>query len=307
MTDVAGTPSPSAPPASADSGGGAAQERSIASLRAAHHAPHALILPTAWDALSALVFQVAGFAAVGTGSQGIAAVHGLPDGQRIPVDEMVDALSRVVQTVTVPVSADIEGGYAIRLEAVYKNVQRLIKTGIAGCNFEDAQAHEGGGLHPILDQVERIRTVRAAAGDLKLPIVINAVIDSYLVTPLPPDPLRVALERAPVYMDAGADCVFVPGMVTRDDIRALVAAVRGPVNVLIRPGVPSADELEELGVKRITFGSGLLRSVTRPLLAMASALASGDLDSYLATFWPNSEFTSLIDRSARGGRGAGRL
>jgi 2-methylisocitrate lyase-like PEP mutase family enzyme len=301
MTDAAGSGSHRASPGSPDTGDRASQAQFITTLRAAHHAPHALILPTAWDALSALIFQAAGFSAVGTGSQGIAAVHGLPDGQRIPLDEMVDAVSRVVQTVTVPVSADIEGGYAIRPEAVYKNVQRLIKTGIAGCNFEDAQAHEGGGLHPVIDQVARIRAVHAAADDLRLPIVINAVIDSYLIAPLPPDPLRVALERAPAYMEAGADCVFVPGMVTFDDIRALVAAVRGPVNILIRPGVPGVEALEELGVKRLTFGSGLLRSVTRPLLAMASALVSADLDSYLATFWPNSEFTALVDRSARAG------
>jgi 2-methylisocitrate lyase-like PEP mutase family enzyme len=276
------------------------QLQAIAWLRQAHHGPRPLILPTAWDALSALTFQAVGFEAVGTGSQGVAATHGLPDGERITLAEMNAAISRIVASVTVPVSADIEGGYGRDPAAVYRNIQALVSTGIAGCNFEDAIAGEAaGGLYPITEQLDRIRAARSAADDLGLPIVLNAVIDSYLVERSNGAQLSTALERGPAYVTAGADCLYVPGMTRLEDITAFAAAVASPVNLLVRPGLPPLSKLAELGIKRLTFGSGLLRSVTKRLMLTAAALRDGDFEPFFADFWPNPDFCAITDRTAR--------
>lgn len=287
--------------AHADNSPTEAQRQAIAWLRQAHQGPRPLILPTAWDALSALAFQAVGFEAVGTGSQGIAATHGLPDGERIALAEMAAAISRIVATVTVPVSADIEGGYARDPTAVYRNVQALISTGIAGCNFEDAIAGEvSGALYPLQEQLQRIRAARSAADDLGLPIVLNAVIDSYLVGLPNGAQLATALERGPAYEAAGADCLYVPGMTRLKDITAFTAAVAVPVNLLVRPGLPLLSELAELGIRRLTFGSGLLRSVTKRLMSTAAALREGDFEPFFADFWPNPDFSAITDRTSRG-------
>jgi 2-methylisocitrate lyase-like PEP mutase family enzyme len=132
-----------------------------------------------------------------------------------------------------------------------------------------------------------------------MPIFINAVTDSYLTQMDPSEKLAVALERATAYVSAGADGVYAPGMTEREDIAAFVKAVSAPVNVLIRPGVPRFDELTLMGVKRVTFGSGLLRTTTKMLSDLAAVLVNGDLGPFVDNFWPNAPFTKLMDRSLR--------
>jgi 2-methylisocitrate lyase-like PEP mutase family enzyme len=275
------------------------QREAIATLRLLHFSSEPVILPTVWDAVSGLVFQQAGFPAIGTGSQGIAATYGLPDGQYIPLSDMVDAVRRIVESVPIPVSADIESGYGRNPDEVYANVDAFVEIGIAGCNFEDAMSGETAGLFPLSLQIERLRAVRAAAEERQMPIFINAVTDSYLTQMDPSEKLAVALERATAYVSAGADGVYAPGMTEREDIAAFVKAVSAPVNVLIRPGVPRFDELTLMGVKRVTFGSGLLRTTTKMLSDLAAVLVNGDLGPFVDNFWPNAPFTKLMDRSLR--------
>jgi 2-methylisocitrate lyase-like PEP mutase family enzyme len=241
----------------------AAQRAKAERLRALHRAPPILVLPNAWDAASAAAFAALdGCRALATSSGAIAAAHGHPDGERIPRDEMLAVVARIASAVDVPVTADLEAGYG----DAAGTAEAAIEAGAAGLNLED-------GLGPVEEHVERIRAVRAVAGSAGVPLVVNARTDVFLRGDGNVDE---AVRRGNAYLAAGADCVF-PIMVTEADaIRRLAAEIRGPVNVLHRPGVPGVAELERLGVARVSVGSGLYRAalahaetIVRDLLASA--------------------------------------
>ncbi|MFI1812015.1 isocitrate lyase/phosphoenolpyruvate mutase family protein [Streptomyces sp. NPDC020422] len=218
-------------------------------LRALHLgvAPGArpLVLPGPWDAASARAFEKAGFPALATPSAGIAAALGHEDG-KTPAEEMFAAVARIVRAVSVPVTADVEGGYGLSPEEL---VARVLRTGAVGLNLEDSD--RTGGLRDPREQAERLAAVRAAAGPR---LFVNARVDSYLRG----GTLDDAAERARRYTAAGADCVF-PILAPADDLPRLRAAgVTGPLNFLARPGDPDFAELGRLGATRITFGHGLL-------------------------------------------------
>ncbi|MEU8531287.1 MULTISPECIES: isocitrate lyase/PEP mutase family protein [Streptomyces] len=206
-----------------------------------------LVLPGPWDAASARAFEAAGFPALATPSAGIAAALGYEDGST-PADEMFAAVARIVRAVSVPVTADVEGGYGLAPEEL---VERVLETGAAGVNLEDS---DGGALKDPHEHADRLAAVRAAAGDA---LFVNARVDVYLRGV--PDPADAALERALLYAAAGADCVY-PIVGPPEDLPALRAGLGDglPVNVLARPGGPSFAELGRLGATRITFGGGLL-------------------------------------------------
>ncbi|MFF8098689.1 isocitrate lyase/phosphoenolpyruvate mutase family protein [Streptomyces sp. NPDC014986] len=225
-----------------------------------HRAPgDPLVLPGPWDAASARVFAEAGFPALATPSAGVAASLGHEDG-RTPADEMFAAVARITRAVDVPVSADIEGGYGLAPEEL---VERLLEAGAVGCNLEDS---EGGVLQDPHRHADRLAGVRAAAGDR---LFLNARIDTFVrgVT----DPER-AIERAALYVAAGADCVYPIGA-PAGVLPLLRSGIQGPLNVNALPGEgPSPAELGGLGATRVTFGPGLQRRATRALREIAAGL-----------------------------------
>ncbi|MDX3106654.1 isocitrate lyase/PEP mutase family protein [Nonomuraea angiospora] len=218
-------------------------------LRALHVPGDPVILPNVWDAASALAVREAGFPAVATSSAAVARVLGYEDGERTPVGEMMAAVARIARVVDAPVTADIERGYGLKPAEL---VERLLATGAVGCNLEDSGA---GGLIDPGEQADFLAEVRAAAGQA---LVINARVDTYLSGPRTRE---AALERARRYLAAGADCVYPIGLADEDEIRALVRELGAPVNVYVRPGAPEPARLAELGVARISFGSGLHQAV----------------------------------------------
>lgn len=236
-------------------------------FRALHHgrAPgDPLVLPGPWDAASARVFEEAGFPALATPSAGVAASLGYADGS-VPPDEMFAAVRRIVRSVSVPVSADIEGGYGLPPKEL---VERLLETGAVGCNLEDSDAAGEGGLRDPREQADWLAQVRSAAGDA---VFVNARVDSFLRGVA--DPAR-AVERARLYVEAGADCVY-PILAPPEALPRLRADIEGPVNVGARPDGPSLRELGELGATRITFGPGLLIRATEALREIAEGLKQG--------------------------------
>lgn len=234
-------------------------------FRELHHAPSVLRLPNAWDAASARIYETAGFSAIGTSSAGIAYALGYPDGQRLDPDAHLSTIATIVGMVSVPVTADIEAGYADNARGVAAFVARLANIGVAGYNLEDSRAK--GELYPVEEQCARLRAAREAAPAL----FINARTDIYLDRiGAEGDRFGETVRRLRAYAGAGADGAFVPGLHDAAVIRDLASALDRPLNVLAGPASPSVAELEALGVKRVSVGSwpmrrtlGLLREIAR--------------------------------------------
>ena len=225
-----------------------------------HLGPQILVIANAWDAASARVFEHAGIVAVGTGSAGIAFSHGYPDNERIPRDVILDATREIVRAVKVPVTADILTGLGETVEEVVATVKEVIAMGAVGVNIEDG-TDDGPRLIDLSQQVEKIRAVCDAVKVSGVPIVVNARTDSFWLK-LGDDRqrLRVSIERANRYREAGADCLFVPAAADRETIKTLVEEISGPLNILTVPGCPPINELQALGVRRVSEGSGPMRA-----------------------------------------------
>ncbi|MEV3992209.1 isocitrate lyase/phosphoenolpyruvate mutase family protein [Streptomyces sp. NPDC049837] len=219
----------------------------VAAFRALHHgrAPEEpLVLPGPWDAASARAFEEAGFPALATPSAGVAASLGYEDGAT-PADEMFAAVARITRAVSVPVSADVEGGYGL---APKELVARVLDAGAVGVNLEDSRA---GTLRDPRAHADWLAEVRAEAGGH---LFVNARVDTFIRGLTDPED---AIARARLYVAAGADCVYPIG-VPPEHIPALRARIDGPINVAPSPGGPPVAELGRLGASRITFGPGLL-------------------------------------------------
>jgi len=264
-------------------------------FRQLHHDSAILVLPNAWDAASARIFEAVGFPAVATTSGGVANSLGYPDGQHIPREEMLFMVRRIARTVHIPVTADIESGFGATVEAVVETVRAVIEAGAVGINLEDSVRSEEKHLLPIPDQVERIRALRALGEEMGVPLVINARTDAYLV-PMEPDArFEVAVERANAYLAAGADCAFPILVTDADTIRRLVEAIPGPINVLALPGVPAVSDLERLGVKRVSMGAGPCRATMGLTRRIAEELRErGTYRAFLEGAMPSGEANGLF-------------
>jgi 2-methylisocitrate lyase-like PEP mutase family enzyme len=215
------------------------------------HGGEMLVLPNAWDAASAAVVAEAGFPAVATASNAIAAMLGYPDGEGAPWQEMFAAAGRVARAVSVPVTVDAEAGYLMQPREL---VDRLLEIGAVGCNLEDSD-HRAGGLADAEKHAEWLAGVRSAADDAGMPIVINARVDTFLPRSGIPEPERLteAVRRGRLYREAGADCIYPIGVRSKADIAELVAELPGPVNGNTGEELDLAT-LRELGVARVSYG-----------------------------------------------------
>lgn len=233
---------------------GSATDRTAALLSL--HSGTGFVLPNAWDAGSARILEQVGFPAIATTSAGIAWSCGVPDGGAMDCDTMLEHVGRIVAAVDVPVTADLESGYGDTPNEVGRTVARAVELGAVGGNLEDAGP---GGLFGIEEAVERLAAARAAAPSGTF--VLNARTDTYFPA-TSRDPFSETIERAVRYLDAGADCVFVPGVVESDTIRRLAVAIPGPLNVVAGlANVIDAPTLFSLGVKRVSLGGSLARAV----------------------------------------------
>jgi 2-methylisocitrate lyase-like PEP mutase family enzyme len=246
------------------------QKAAAARLRALHEAG-VLILPNAWDAGSAAVIALAGAQAIATTSGGIAWSLGRPDGQRLTRAEMTERVREIVSAVTVPVTADIEGGYGTAPEAVALTAEAAIGAGAVGVNVEDSRA-PGGPLFGPAEQALRIQAARAAAVSAGLPeLFINARTDVFLYDIGAAETrLDDVLARCRAYAAAGADGLFVPGLIDLHVITDLAKASPLPVNVMAGPGAPLVAQLAAAGVRRVSVGT----AVTQAAYALAKRTAS---------------------------------
>ncbi|RKS80268.1 2-methylisocitrate lyase-like PEP mutase family enzyme [Motilibacter peucedani] len=246
--------------------------RKAAALLALHSGA-GFVLPNAWDAGSARILEQVGFPAVATTSAGIAWSRGVPDGGALGRDDVLEEVGRIVAAVRVPVTADLEAGYADSPAGVGRTVARAVELGAVGANLEDVVE---GRLLDVDDGADRVAAARAAAP--RASFVLNARTDTYFVGARH-DPFDDTVERARRYLAAGADCVFVPGVADADTIRRLVDAIPGPLNVVAGlAGTIDAATLLSLGVRRVSLGGGLARAAYSGLeRAGRELLATGTL------------------------------
>jgi 2-methylisocitrate lyase-like PEP mutase family enzyme len=246
-----------------------------------HRGPKILVLPNAWDVASARIFEQAGFGAIATTSAGIAFTLGYPDGQRIARVEMLARVARIAKAVKVPVTADVEGGYGDRPEDAARTAREVVEAGAVGMNLEDATEDSAHPLIELPQQVEKIHAVREAALKTGVLVVLNARTDVYLLEVGPSEKrYDETVRRLLAFRDAGADCVFVPGLRDMEIIARLVRDVKCPVNILGGPGSPTAPELEKLGVARVSVGSSPMRATLGLVAQIAEELRkSGTYDS----------------------------
>jgi 2-methylisocitrate lyase-like PEP mutase family enzyme len=258
-----------------------------------HKGPHILLLPDAWDAATARIFEAAGASALATTSAGIAFARGYPDGQRIPREEMLDEIRLIARSVTIPVTADVEAGYGPSPEDVALTVRGVLEAGAVGLNLEDAASDVT--LFDIAQQVERIHAAHEAA-KASGPLVLNARTDVFWQAGGDSGGLYdKALRRLIAYRDAGASCLFAPGLRDMNTIARLAREVAAPLNILAGPGIPSARDLENVGVARLSVGSGPMRAAMGLMRRIArELLESGTYGALLEGSVPYQEMNELM-------------
>jgi 2-methylisocitrate lyase-like PEP mutase family enzyme len=243
-----------------------------------HHDEEILVLLNSWDAGSSRLIEACGYKAIATTSMGIAASLGYPDCETIELSEMIERITEIVNGVQVPVTVDFEAGYGSSTEEVLDSVAKVIDTGIVGLNIEDSID-----LSPTLvDEkafCERISAIRALSDSLGFHLVINARTDSfYTSSGSPQEKLSESIRRGNKYREAGADCIFVQPVWERETISTLVKEIHAPINILANPGIgagmpPSVRELQDLGVARVSLGSGVMKATLALIKRVADELS----------------------------------
>lgn len=258
------------------------------------HADGVLLLPNAWDAGSARLIESLGARAIATTSAGVAWSHGFADGDLLPVPRLLTTLTEIVRVLSVPLSVDVEGGYAADPGAVFDLVRQVVDAGAIGINIEDAAAA------PDL-LCAKIAQAKRAGAQQGVDVFVNARTDVYLRS-LAPAESRVTetIRRATLYREAGADGVFVPGITDPAEIRAVAAAVPLPLNVLARPGLPAAAQLAPLGVRRLSAGSWVVSAALGRVRSLVTDfLADGVCAPLFDGAFPYAEFNALLTRGPR--------
>lgn len=257
-----------------------------------HHDKEILVLLNSWDIGSSKLIEASGYKAVATTSMGIAAALGYPDCEVITLSEMIGVISGIVKAVQVPVSVDIEAGYGNNTDEVIESVKKIIATGIVGINIEDSI-----NLSPVLidenEFCERISAIRALSDSLGFHLVINARTDSFYVSSGSlQEKLSESIKRGNKYREAGADCIFVQPVSDRVTIKTLVKEINAPINILANPtigvGSPlSINELQDLGVARVSLGSSLMKATLALIKKVADELSEkGTYNILLDTLTP---------------------
>ena len=261
-------------------------------FRSLHSEDTPLILPNAWDAGSARLMEHLGCKAVATTSAGVAWSHGYQDGDRLPIRRLMTTVASIARVVSVPVSVDIEGGYSADLAVVEEVVAGVIDAGAVGINVED-----GDGSPDVL--CRKIERARRAGERLRVPLFVNARTDVYLrAFVAEPEQVAEVTRRAGQYRSAGADGLFVPLLTDAASIRAIVAAVDLPLNVMAWPGLPPVAELRRLGVRRLSAGAGIVQAVYGQAKELAAAfLRDGESDSVTTGGMSYADINALLPLS----------
>jgi 2-methylisocitrate lyase-like PEP mutase family enzyme len=261
-----------------------------------HDGPKPLVLPNIWDVIGARIVELQGFPAIATSSAAIAWAYGMPDGERISRGEMAGVVARIAGAVTVPVTADMEAGYGQLPEDAAATARAVVAAGAVGMNLEDA-SDRADRLLDIDLQVDRIRAAREAATAAGVPIVINARTDVFLSSiGEPQGRLAHAVRRLNAYREAGAGCLFCPGVKDAATIGTLAREINGPLNVLAGVGAPPVPELERLGVRRVSLGAGVMRAALGVVRRVAAELRGPGTYTAMGEVALSDDLNRLLER-----------
>jgi len=239
-----------------------------------HHSGKLLILPNIWDCLGALLLENLSFPAVATASASVAFTNGYDDGENIPFDSLLILLKKIVSCVDIPVTADIESGFAENNEQLKENIKRLLETGIVGINIEDVDKKTNS-LWPTEIQCEKIQLIKEISEEMGVTLFINARTDVYIRGKgfdTPEAKLEETLKRGFAYKNAGADCFYPITMNREEDLKKTVEQLRMPVNVLLVDGIPNLNVINEIGVARASLGPGFLKIAIQAMRDLALKL-----------------------------------
>lgn len=246
------------------------QRKKAEDLLALHHADELLILPNIWDILGAKLLEKSGYRAIATASASIAFAYGYNDGQHIEFDKLLNILHSICKCTDLPITADVERGYASSEDELADNTRRLIKTGVVGINIEDSD-EEGSQLVSIDKQAERIKLIRQVADREGVPLVINARCDVFLKSEFEGNKVDLAIERGQSYKAAGADCYY-PILCQPADLNEISSRIGMPINVLATADLMSIQELEQMGIARLSLGPSLLKAALTKMRDVVDSL-----------------------------------
>jgi 2-methylisocitrate lyase-like PEP mutase family enzyme len=246
-------------------------------FKSLHHNDKILVLPNIWDPLGAVLLESLGYAAVATASASIAFSNGYADGENISFKELLDILKKIVRSVKVPVTADIESGYASNIAILEENMKQLIDAGISGINIEDS-AHDDGNIISINEQCEKISCIKNTALKMSDPLFINARTDVYLKANnlSPEEKLSETIRRGNAYKDAGADGFYPIFLKEKESMKIIAKEVGLPVNILLLPGIPDFETLQTIGIARVSLGPGFLKIAINAMKNIAEKLLHYD-------------------------------
>lgn len=272
------------------------QRKKAAQFLALHSGPDLLLMPNVWNPIGARILEARGYPAIATASAAISASLGYRDGERIRRATLIDIVGRIAGSVAVPVTADIEAGYAVSLSELAETIEQVIDAGVVGINIEDSLDDQHR-LRPVAGQCERLAQVRRTAEQKGLPLVINARIDSFMSIEFNDNREKIsdAVSRAAAYFNAGADCVYPIGPGDRSTVSELRNRIEGPINILAAEHAESIRSLTELGVNRVTFGPFVFRSCLKKFIDIADSLrAAGDYGSFADNTIPASQLREYL-------------
>ena len=265
-------------------------------LRELVRAPEILVMPGAYDVLSALLFEQRGFKAIQGTSGGIAAVLGYPDGEIMSRDLFVETSGAFGAAVSVPFNADGERGYGDE-DGVKQTVRELVFRSVAGMNLEDGAAKSRGGLVELSQQLRKIEAVMATKRELGSEFFLNARVDAFhVILDDPKKALDEAIRRGNAYAEAGGDCIFYLGLHARETIRQVAKEVKAPVSILAGPQSPSVSELQDLGVARVSFGSGFMKAAISGAKKLAQEILENGTCSILKEGMQTPEIAALVSK-----------
>ena len=258
------------------------QHQKAKQFLALHKQEKLLVLPNIWNPITARILEAKGFPAAATASAAISSSLGYRDGEKIKLSTHLDIIERIVKSVNIPVSADIESGYASDIPELKKSISQIIETGVAGINIEDSKGKEGK-IRDMKEQCERLRAVREISDKKRLHLVINARIDCFLSKMNKPveEVAKEVIKRADAYIEAGADCVYPVGVLDLETIKTLRKLINSPINILGSHRTIPLKTMQKIGINRVTFGPFVFRSALKKFMNIIEELGKlGDYKSF---------------------------